>query len=272
MKECSQYKYLHNSKLRDTSEFRNEFFRRGLSLYEVIRVMNSKPVFLKEHLIRLENSAKQVGQFVWLNYSELVEKIELVISRNGVRNGNIKIVFNIHQNNRNFYCYFVHHNYPDSQAYLEGVNTVVYNAERSHPNAKVYNHELRTYTNSIIESPEIFEVILMDNLNHITEGSRSNLFFIKADRLVTAPDDMVLNGIVRGKIIEICARMGIPVFKEDIPFETLSNYDAAFLTGTSPQILPIRSINAISFDVNHPLLKQLLEAYRKEIVHYFELI
>lgn len=268
MSECSQYKYIHNSKLKDSSEFENEFFRNGLSLYEVMRVVESKPIFLEEHLIRLQESAKKVGQFIWLNYHELIEKIKLVIRKNGVVEGNIKIVFNIHENNRNFYCYFVKHKYPERDEYIEGVRTIIYNAERSNPNAKVYNHKLRSYTNTIIENTDIFEVILMDDLDNIREGSRSNLFFIKGAELVTAPDDEVLNGIVREKIIEICERMGISVLKEKIAYNTLSDFDAAFLTGTSPQILPIKSINMIYFDVNHHLLKLLLETYRKELGIY----
>lgn len=270
MSECSQYRYIHNSKFKNSSEFENEFFRIGLSLYEVIRVVESKPVFLEEHLIRLQKSSKKIGQFIWLNYQELIEKIRLVIRKNDVVEGNIKIVFNIHENNRNFYCYFVQHKYPEKNEYLEGVRTIIYNAERSNPNAKVYNHSLRTYTNTIIENPDIFEVILMDDLDNIREGSRSNLFFIKGNGLVTAPDDEVLNGIVRGKVIEICERMGIPVLKEKIAYNSLSYFDAAFLTGTSPQILPIKSMNMIPFDVNHHLLKLLLEAYRREIGNYIK--
>ena len=270
MSECAQYKYIHNSRLKNSREFDNEFFREGLSLYEVIRVSESKPIFLDEHLSRLENSAKKVGQFIWLNYHELIEKIKLVIRKNGVVQGNLKIVFNIYENNRNFYCYFVHHKYPTKNEYLKGVHTIVYNAERSNPNAKVYNHKLRTYTNTIIDNPDIFEVILLDDQDNVREGSRSNLFFIRGNELVTAPDNEVLNGIVRGKVIEICKGMGIPVLKEKIAYSKLSNFSAAFLTGTSPQILPIKSINMMSFDVNHHLLKLLLEAYREELDTYVE--
>jgi len=268
MSECAQYKYIHNSKLKNSSEFDNDFFKKGLSLYEVMRVVESKPIFLEDHLMRLQKSAKKIGQFIWLNYPELIEKIKLLISKNGVVEGNIKIVFNIQENNRNFYSYFVHHKYPEKHEYTEGVNTIIYNAERSNPNAKVYDHKLRSYTNTIIENPDIFEVILMDDLDHIREGSRSNLFFIKGNALVTAPDDDVLNGIVRKKVIEICERIGIPILKEKIAYSKLSDFDAAFLTGTSPQVLPIKSINMISFDVNHHLLKLLLETYRKELVNY----
>ena len=268
MSECSEYKYIHNSKLKNSNEFENDFFKKGLSLYEVMRVVESKPVFLEDHLLRLQKSAKKVEQFIWLNYSEIVEKIKLVISTNGIVEGNIKIVFNIHDNKRNFYCYFVQHKYPEKEEYAEGVHTIIYKAERSNPNAKVYDDKLRSYTNMLIENPDIYEVILMDDFDHIREGSRSNLFFIKGDKLVTAPDDDVLNGIVRKKIIEICERTGIPVSKEKIDYNKLSEFDAAFLTGTSPQVLPIKSINAILFNVNHYLLKLLLKTYRKELVNY----
>lgn len=220
--------------------------------------------------MRLQKSAKKVGQFIWLNYPELTEKIKLLISKNGVVEGNIKIVFNIQENNRNFYSYFVQHKYPNKHEYTEGINTIIYKAERSNPNAKVYDHKLRSYTNTIIANPDIFEVILMDDLDNIREGSRSNIFFIKGDTLVTAPDDDVLNGIVRKKIIAICERIGIPVLKEKIAYTKLSYFDAAFLTGTSPQVLPIKSINMISFDVKHHLLKRLLETYRKELVDYLQ--
>ena len=268
MSECTQYKYIHNSELKNSSEFENDFFKKGLSLYEVMRVVESKPIFIEDHLMRLQKSAKKIEQVIWLNYTELVEKIKLVISKNGVVEGNIKIVFNIYENRRNFYCYFVKHKYPETQEYVEGINTVIYNAERHNPNAKVYDNKLRSNTNTIIENPNIYEAILMDDLDNIREGSRSNLFFIKGNELVTAPDEDVLNGIVRKKIIEICERIGIPVLKQKIAFSKLTEFDAAFLTGTSPQVLPIKRVNLISFDVNHHLLKLLLETYRKELVSY----
>jgi len=79
-----------------------------------------------------------------------------------------------------------------------------------------------------------------------------------------------LNGIVRSKVIEICEGLGVTVLKEKLSFKDLSQYDSAFLTGTSPQILPIRRINALSFDVNHHLLNLLLEAYRNELTNYIK--
>ncbi|MRT92535.1 aminotransferase class IV [Ancylomarina sp. 16SWW S1-10-2] len=268
MSECSEYKYLHNSDVKNSNEFKDDFFKKGLSLYEVMRVVESKPIFLEDHLMRLQKSAKKVEQFIWLDYSELVEKIKLVISTNCVVEGNIKIVFNIQENSRNFYCYFVQHKYPKKEEYAEGVHTIIYKAERSNPNAKVYDDKLRSYTNSLLENPDVYEVILMDGHDNIREGSRSNLFFIEGNTLVTAPDDEVLNGVVRKKIIEICKRIGIPVLKEEIAYNSLSKFDAAFITGTSPQVLPIKSIDMISFNVNHHLLKRLLESYRKELANY----
>ncbi len=266
MNECSQHKYIHNNTLKNSKEFRDDFFNEGLSLYEVVRILNSKPIFLQEHLDRLEKSAKKMEQIIWLSPTELTKKIELVIQENNLKEGNIKIVFNINETDRNFYCYFIKHSYPDKQKYLEGVHTTTYSAERSTPNVKAYDHKLRTDTNTIIDSSDIFEVILIDKLGYIREGSRSNIFFIKGNELITAPDNEVLNGIVRGKVIEISEKMGFNVIKEKVTYTELSNFDAAFLTGTSPQILPIKTINAISFNVNHHLLKQLLTAYRKELI------
>ena len=263
MSECYRYLFLHNEKLKSTELFKDSYLQSGLSLYEVVRVVSGKAIFLTEHYSRLCNSAKKIETEIWYSFEQIKSAIQSLITKNDITEGNIKLIFNIKKESRNFYAYFVKHSYPTKSQYENGVRTFIHQAERPTPTAKIYNHKLRSKTNNIIKEANIFEVILLNSLGYVTEGSKSNLFFIKKNTIYTAPDNEVLHGIVRGKVIQIAQKLGIPIVKTSISYDDLPTYDACFLSGTSPMILPINRINSLSFSCNHLVLKQILLEYQQ---------
>jgi branched-chain amino acid aminotransferase len=98
-------------------------------------------------------------------------------------------------------------------------------------------------------------------MNLITEGSRSNIFFVKNDKLITAPDNLILNGITRKYVIAICKENKIDVNYECVKADDIKSYDAAFMTGTSPMVLPFSCINDVSFSVKLSLIEKLRKLY-----------
>jgi len=270
MSECFRYVFLKNEHFKSSEEFKDEILQQGMALYEVIRVISGKPVFLEDHFHRLTNSAMQVENNIWLSFEKIKESIEKLVEKNDTKEGNIKLVFHINGKNKTFFAYFVKHYYPNKNQCKNGVITIVHPAERPIPTVKVYNHSLRSKTNDLIRDAEIFEVLLLNPMGNITEGSRSNLFFIKNDELHTAPDTDVLNGIVRGKVIGIAKELKIPIHKHPIRYDDLPNYDAVFITGTSPMVLPVKRINSINYPTSHPLLGIISEAYCAKITEYLK--
>lgn len=270
MNECFRYIFIKNNTTKPSKDFNNKILLRGIALYEVIRIVSGKPLFLESHFERLTNSASQIKQNIWLNYDQVKENIATLITGNDCQYGNIKLVFQIENNTKTFLAYFIKHYYPNKEQYKNGVRTLVYPAERPIPNAKVYNHTLRSKTNNLIKDAEIFEVLLLNSMGNITEGSRSNLFFIKNNNLYTSLDADVLNGIIRGKVIESAEELEIPIRKYSINYDDLPNYDAAFLTGTSLLILPIKKINSISYSSTHDIISRLSEVLQTKINDYLK--
>ena len=43
--------------------------------------------------------------------------------------------------------------------------------------------------------------------------------------------------------------------------EDIGSFDAAFISGTSPKVMPIASVGEVSFDVNDPILRKIMEKY-----------
>ena len=265
MSECIGKFFLYNNELKDKKKFSESEFKHGKSIYEVIRIIDGKPLFLKLHLRRMENSARITNLRLWLNEKDIKNNILKLIKANEISIGNIKIIFNFCEKNT-FLAYFLPYNYPSLEEYEVGVDTIFYHGERENPNAKVINNKFRTKVDSTIKEKKVFEAILVDNRGNITEGSKSNIFMIKGNTIVTAPLKNVLPGTTRKVIMDICSKMGLEVLEKDVSYKYVEKFDALFISGTSPKVLPIKKVENIKFDSsNNKVLLKIIKAYDKEV-------
>lgn len=252
---------LVNNIAQNSSGFSEKILETGLSIYEVVRVFNKKPIFLHDNILRLDNSLKKSNIHLDLSGLHLADKLNHLIQLEDMEEGNIKYVLHFTNGRMTEYIYKIPHSYPSAEAYQNGVDTITCEAVRQNPEVKYLNPALRNMTNQLIKENRVYEVILVDREGYITEGSRSNLFFIKQNTFYTAPVSYVLPGTSRKRVFDICKAEKFDLQEKRIALESLSGYDAAFLTGTSPLILPIRRINSIFFHPENPLLRQLMQAY-----------
>ncbi len=267
MKDFTGKQFIYNDHILPCSEFRPEWFQTGASVYEVIRIIDGVPLFYQEHFERFVESAKIKGTELWLTAKELKNKIQKLIEINGVKYGNIKLVFTLStgyatQKENYFLAYFIKHRYPTIDEYKNGIESVSMIAERPVPNAKIAFRELREKTNNMMEKLGVYEVILADKKGFITEGSRSNIFFVKDDVVHTPPIETVLPGITRSKVLEICSDLGIRVKEKPIKLKFISYFDSAFLTGTSPMVLPIRRTDSHEFDSVNGIISSIFNTYK----------
>ena len=245
--------------------FKSEILKGGLdvpSVYEVFRLIDGQPQFLAEHFTRLENSLGSIGMAVPFTMEELEKSISALVTEGRIQNHNLKLDVDISGHGM---LYMSPTHYPDAEKYAKGVNTELFHRERKNPHIKMMDLELRDATDTVIREHNLFEVILVDREGYITEGSRSNVFFIKNGEVYTSPLHQVLPGVTRGKIIEIIQSKGIPIHEEPIPASEVGSFDAAFISGTSPKVLPIATIGDLAYDVNEPLLRSIMEWYDASI-------
>lgn len=240
-----------------------------LDIYEVLRIQDHVPLFWKDHLSRLENSFVVGQKQCWLTPHQIKQKIDLLIATNSLSTGNIKLEFRFKSSGeRHFLAYFLPTRYPSAEQYQMGVTSCLFHAERTKPTAKIYNPRLRGAANQIIHDKSVYETLLVDHNGLITEGSRSNVFFIRHNELVTAPDELVLSGVIRKKVLEIVRQLQLPITMQPLPFKELDTIEAAFITGTSPRILPLSDIETIHLNPSHPLIHQLTEELNLLICTY----
>jgi len=250
--------FVVNGELKSTIEFKPNENDGGI--YEVVRVIQGFPLFLKEHLERLFISAKIANKSIKFSETEIGQFLIKLIDANNTEDGNIFISY---QNNLNIF--FIAHKYPTIELYKNGIYCGILKAERENPNAKVIQTTVRQKADKIMTRKGYYEVLLMDHKNRITEGSRSNVFFIRNNVIITPPGNEVLLGITRKKAIFLSAKMGCKLKEADVFFDDLKTFQAAFITGTSPQFLPIKQIDGLSYDPQNKIVQQLIEDYNKLI-------
>jgi branched-chain amino acid aminotransferase len=239
-------------------------------LYEVIRICDGIPLFLEDHLKRLQESARLMGITRLPAQDALSELIMQYLSFQKRDTGNIKLtcLFRTPLSESTSELNFIPHQYPTTAEYCDGVKVGLLPVERPVPNAKMHHSVIRDLANELLAKKDLFEVLLVDSNGNITEGSRSNVFFVRGNTLYSAPGAKILKGITWLKIMQLCKKEEIRVIETAVHVNNLDQYEAGFLTGTSPKVLPISAVEQFVFKTDHPLLIRLQNLYDQLIKDY----
>ncbi len=270
MSDCKGEKYILDKRPLPTAGFDDTIFSHGRSVYEIIRVIDRAPLFLGDHLERLYGSLEGLGLETSLSPREIERRVRLLISLNPQKEGNIRVVLHFPGDCARplFLAYYTGHKYPGTVHYEKGVEVALFATERPNPHTKLIDVELRSRMDSFIKKNNVYEILLVDRNGFVTEGSKSNFFFVKNDRLLTAPEEDVLQGITRKYIFSICQNRSIDIIQRKISRDELPEMESCFITGTSPKVLPVKRIGDFTYNAHHPLVRKLMEEYDRLIEDY----
>lgn len=96
------------------------------------------------------------------------------------------------------------------------------------------------------------DAILVNENNCVVCTSRANIFFIKNNHIITPPlQDGCLPGVMRKNLLKDFPQ----VHCASIPKNSLSNFEAAFVTNSLCSMIPISQINQQNMNAEHSLIK-----------------
>ncbi|WP_017726982.1 D-amino-acid transaminase [Halalkalibacterium ligniniphilum] len=248
----------------------------GDGIYEVVRVYHGQPFALVDHLTRFKNSAKKLDIPIPFEMEKLEALIRQLIEANSVNQGTV-------------YFQLTRGISPRNHLYNRTEVPVLTGYARPHP---TNNHSVDSVdvwlTDDIrwlrcdIKSINLLGNVLAkreasdhnchEALLHrdgtVTEGSSSNLFLVSNDTLYTHPaTNLILNGITRQLVMKLANQLDLSVIEEPFPKEVLKEADEAFITSTTMEVMPIRTIQGAeqaTFNIG-PVTKKLQQAFNEEI-------
>ncbi len=114
------------------------------------------------------------------------------------------------------------------------------------------------------------EAVLVRN-GYVTEGAASNLFAVIDDELITPPkNNEILPGITRDVILELAKANQIPHREDVIALEALQNASEVWVTSSTREIVPVVELDGQILGNGKPgpvfqKMDRLLQAYKKSL-------
>lgn len=224
----------------------------GDGIYEVMVQIDGKFFYEEAHINRLQEGLSKIN--ITFNANELSPAIEQLLSATELTGKDcllyIQITRGVAPRQHSYpddikptvMMYAVPKNLPD----INKVNAKVISRNDfrwSRCDIKMTSLLGNVMLNEEAMQHECFETILYRD-GFITEASHCNVFFVKDGIVFTHPaNELILDGITRQIIFELCESLQIEIRETPISIKDLDGIDEAFLTGTSTQIAAIQKIN-----------------------------
>jgi len=261
--------------LNDSVKVQDEIDKLDISkfdmVYEVIRIIEGIPLFFEDHYERLTKSLELLKRKNEITFENLRHQVIKTVEKNGLKLCNVKVIVYNDQTRQNCLTYISKSYYPGKREIEEGVPTALFSWERNNPNVKLLNHEYKERVSRTIEEKQVFEVLLVNENQIITEGSRSNAFFVKGNTIYTAPGELVLKGITRKYVFDACKRVGVDICESLISVTDLDKIDGLFISGTSIKVLPVSKIDdRVYASSKNPVIVAVRDEFNKIMDDYIK--
>jgi branched-chain amino acid aminotransferase len=218
---------------------------RGYACFEFMRTYNHRLVFLKDHIARLQHSARQLGIELPWSTDEIVEQVEETLRRNPKVESCVRILVTGGPSSD-----FIT---PDGQPrlailvaplpvypsawYRDGAHIITIHYQRPLPDAKSTDYLRAVVALAEARRRGAIEAVYLDNDGYLREGTTSNIFAI-FDGLLVTPTVGILKGITRQKVIDLIEDK-IDFELREIHRSELVSATEVFITSSNRLIVPI---------------------------------
>jgi len=257
----------------------NRAFLYGDGVFETLKIVNNKILFLEDHYFRLMASMRVVRMEIPMNFTmEYFEEqvLSLVSQKNISSSARARIT--VFRNNGGLYLpktnevsFLIHATALESTSYA--LNTGEYEVDlyKDFYVTKQLLSSIKTTNKMINVTGSIFahenglaNCLLVNDTKNVVEALQGNLFMVVGKKMITPPiSEGCLNGIMRKQILALAKKVeGIEVVEEIIsPFD-LQKADELFLTNVITGIQPITKYRKKEFtsSLAHLLVQKLNES------------
>ena len=154
--------------------------------------------------------------------------------------------------------------------YEQGIQLRVAQTRRNAPEAINPKIKSTSNLNSLLGKLEAkasgaFEVIMLNNKEHICEGASSNIFWTRGQWVFTpAAATGLLEGVTRATIMRLCEeKLNLRVICGEFKLQDLQFSDEVFITSTSLEVMPVVKVN--DFIINQGQVGPIAQQLRKQL-------
>ncbi|WP_140486677.1 aminotransferase class IV [Flavobacterium sp. GSA192] len=259
----------------------NRGFLYGDAVFETVKIVNSKVLYLEDHYFRLMASMRVVRMEIPMNFTmEYFEEQLLSLTDKLSISNSARARITVYRNDGGYYL--PTNNTISFLVHASAIETVSYSFEEKEyevdlfkdfyitkqllSSIKTTNRILNVTASIFANENALDNCLLLNDSKNIVEAIQGNLFMLSGNKLITPPvSEGCLNGVMRKQILKLAKTIAeIEVVEEVIsPFE-LQKADELFITNVIKGIQPITKYRKKTFGVNFS--KEILTKLNEEIV------
>jgi branched-chain amino acid aminotransferase len=259
----------------------NRAFLYGDAVFETVKIINSKILFLEDHYFRLMASMRVVRMEIPMNFTmEYIEEQILSVASTSNLSSSSRARITVFRNDGGYYLPKI--NTVSFLISITAIEQILYSFNQEKYEVDLFKdfyvskqllssikttNKMLNITASIFASENGFEnCLLLNDSKNVVEAIQGNLFMLVGNKLITPPvSEGCLNGVMRKQVLAFAKKMdNLEVVEEAIsPFD-LQKADELFVTNVIKGIQPITKYRKKEFDVvlSKVLLEKLNEAVR----------
>ena len=220
--------------------------QRGYGIFDFLKTVNGKPIFIEDYFNRFYNSAKEMNLEIGLDRSELYKAVAELLEKNELPNSGLKMIltggysedgYQIAQ--PNLIITQTPFEYSRS-SFSKGLNLLSHNYQRQLPTVKTIDYLQAIRLQPLLKLKQADD-LLYHNHGEVRECPRANIFMVK-DQQVFTPVTDILRGITRGKVLGMHLD-SVEIKEQDFTLDDLANADEAFISSSTKNILPVLSLD-----------------------------
>lgn len=250
---------------------------RGFGVFDFLITYNKRPFYLKEHVQRLETSARKIGLKLRHSNDEICRIVEETVRRNPHHDeSNIRIVYTggissdgVTPEGNGYLIVMVtpKHLLPEWW-YTDGAKLVTAEIERFLPGAKSTNYLTAVWALERAKAMDAIESIYVDRKDCLLEGTTTNFFCFKDNKLVT-PKLNILPGITRSVLVDL-VKGNFDLEIREIQKDELSSMEEVFISASNKEIVPIIQVDDIVIANGKPgeRTRKVMQLFRDYTIAY----
>jgi branched-subunit amino acid aminotransferase/4-amino-4-deoxychorismate lyase len=230
----------------------------GDGAYETMRSYDGRFFRFPEHLRRLRHTLEGIGLALEVSDASIADGARRLVEANAIPNARLRLTVTgglfggeirlRRTHPPNLIMTAVPLVPPPPEAYRTGVKVILYrwpiHSQSPLPHLKTVNRLPHLMAKEEALLGGALEALFHDETGAILEGTATNVFFV-VDRTLLTPSlsGPLLAGVTRDVVLEAARNLGIPAGEERLRVEEAAKAQEAFLTSTTLELLPIRSID-----------------------------
>lgn len=258
----------------------NRAFLYGDGVFETVKIINNKILFLEDHYFRLMSSMRVVRMEIPMNFTMeyLEEQILSLVNKSALAESS-RARITVYRNDGGYYL--PQNNTISFIIHAVSLENTLYSFEKKEYEVDLYKdfyitkqllssikttNKIINITGSIFASENgLDNCLLLNDSKNVVEALQGNIFMLLGNKLITPPvSEGCLNGVMRKQILSLAKKIeNLEVVEEVIsPFD-LQKADELFVTNVIKGIQPITQYRKKTFATN--LSVQILEKLNEMI-------